>query len=330
MKRIVAMFAAAALSLTLVPMSAHAESEEVTRTADWIADQSTDNVGQMADQVLALASTDGDEYSGRIGVLVNTLIEQAEEYSQESPEAAAKLSIVASATGQDPADFGGVDLTTLVAQSVRVDGSYGQYPGPFASGLAMVAMTRAGTDVPASMISYLLSAPFRQADGCFGVAEDEPSDADSTAMAIVGLRAIESPHTALAKAETCLAAMQESDGSFASASPVNSTGLAAPLLPEDASDKARDYVISQQIDDGALTTGDADTGDLMASTQGIFALTQQTYLSIDAEADLNATQAETHDDVADAGSGVALGLVLAGVAALSVGAVLILRRRPKA
>lgn len=130
MKRIVAMFAAAALSLTLVPMSAHAESEEVTRTADWIADQSTDNVGQMADQVLALASTDGDEYSGRIGVLVNTLIEQAEEYSQESPEAAAKLSIVASATGQDPADFGGVDLTTLVAQSVRVDGSYGQYPAP--------------------------------------------------------------------------------------------------------------------------------------------------------------------------------------------------------
>lgn len=335
MKRIVATLAAAALSFFLIVSPAHAQDDEASLAADWISSQTAGDPGQQAEQVIALVSAGNSRYDDEIDIIVTNLKSKAADYTSDSPEAAAKLAIVAAATGNDASSFGDVNLTGTIIESVRSDGSFGSFPGPFASGLAMVALARTGSQVPAAMISYLLSEPYILSDGCFTFAEGEAADPDSTSMAILGLQAAESSDPALAKAQDCLAGLQQSDGSFQAYSPVNSTGLAGPLLLDDARDKAREYVASHQLADGALTTGGegGDAADLLASTQGILVLTNQTYLTVGTNADIPdaSGQSDTgNGDVADTGSGVALGLAIVAVAAIGLGVVLVTRRRLRA
>ncbi len=328
MKRIVATVVAAALAFFMIVSPAHADGDDAANAASWIAEQETDDVGMQADQVIALASVQDPQYDARIKELVDGLKGSAKSYIKDSPEGAAKLVIVAVATGNDPSAFGGVNLTSTVIESVRSDGSYGSYPGPFASGLAMVALARSDSDVPASMTSYLLNEPYLRSDGCFTFAEGEDADPDSTSMAILGLEAAKSSDPALAKAQKCLASLQQSNGSFKAYSPVNSTGLAGPLLLDDAREKAKKYVASQQLDNGALTTGTSDKADLLASVQGMLSLTNETYLSVPTgAAPASDGDSDSDSEVADTGSGIALGAVIVAVVAIGVGGFILLRRR---
>ena len=307
---------AVALLIAAGPLAgtARAASPEAIKAADYIvstfggdAAAPYGELGSAADSLLALVATGDSKYTADITGILGYLKAGAADYVKPDASgdaAVANLALVAAATGESATDFGGVDLITRLTEGVGADGAFGAWPGPFSSGLAMVALARNGQPVPESMVTYLLTyAEPRSGDegggfGCstypFAKDGDCPAaDPDSTAMAVLGLQAAgtEQAIDAATDALAWLAATQQPDGSWQNYSPVNSTGLVGPLFVADTASatKATEFVIGQQLDSGALTTGTDDKPNLIATQQGIFALTGSTYLTIGSTASANPT-----------------------------------------
>jgi len=288
--------------------TARAAATEAINAADYIVSTfkpgtstAYGDAGSAADSLLALAATGDPKYDEDIAGILAFLQDQAEAYVKpdaSGASGAAKLALVAAATKADSRDFGGVDLIASVRAGIGADGSFGAWPGPFASGLAMVALARNSEEVPDSMVGYLLTYAEPRvggAGGGFGCSTypfkkdgDCPaSDPDSTGMAVLGLQAAGTA-TSMAAANDALEwlkSTQQADGSWQNFSPVNSTGVVGPLFPagSEQATNAKAYVISQQLDSGALTTGTDKKANLLATQQGILALTEKTYLTIGAQ-----------------------------------------------
>ena len=268
-------------------------------------------VSSAADSLLALAATSDPKYADPIAGILTFLQKNAAGYVKPDASGvtgAAKLALVAAAAKTDPKSFGGVDLVAALTGGIGPNGSFGAYPGPFASGQAMVALARVGATVPDTMVDYLLSyaepragnvgggfacAPFPfKADG-----DCPAADPDSTAMAVLGLRASGSAKATAAATDALawLQGSQQADGSWQNYSPVNSTGVVGPLFPADSEQatKATAYVVSKQLASGALSTGTETTADLLATQQGIFALTGSTYATIGTDRSPSATSSAT-------------------------------------
>lgn len=290
---------------SLLAGSARAAGTEATKAADYIVSTFEPGtatpygeIGSAADSLLALAATDDPKYAADIDGILAFLKKNAKAYV--APKAsgaggAAKLALVAAAVEADATDFGGVDLLKTVEAGVAATGAFGSWPGPFASGMAMVALVRNGEQVPEKMVDHLLTYaeprtggagggfacttyPFDAKTGC------PAADPDSTAMAILGLQAVGSARagTAATTALEWLAGAQQADGSWQNYAPVNSTGLVGPLFPagSEQATRATGYVIAQQLPSGALTTGADTKADLLATQQGILALAGKTYATI--------------------------------------------------
>jgi hypothetical protein len=337
LRRTAAVLLAAVLAFFAAVSPARADSTEATRAADWIVanapqatwDTETEGPGSVVNQVLALASTGDLAYKDEIATRVQFLKDKASAYSAD-PVGAAKLGLVAASVAENPRDFGGVDLIATTLDGVKADGSIGEYPGPFASGIAILAISRAGADVPSTMADYLLT--YQLPDGGFygwapAEGEEPAFDPDSTALAAMALDAVGKDSS---KAVAAMEAAQQPDGSFVAFAPVNTAGMVGPLLSDQAKDKARAYVVSQQLADGGLPTGAADAPDanLLATAQGIFALTGQTYATI--TYDTAALEAE--DAPAAAGSPwAALGVFAGAIVVCLIGVGLVARgSAPKA
>ncbi len=287
---------ALAASLLLVAPSAAAEPDTAAagRAAGYLVGQVADgdhltsefgDESITADAVLALAAAGRSEDTATIDALLGYLEGRTAQYAT-SPESAAKLTLVALATGRDPRSFGGTDLVSAVSAGVQPDGSFGAFPGPYASGLGMIALAGSGEPVPATMTDWLVSraAP----EGGWGYDQGQPADADSTAMAILGLRALPEPsETAAAAVEAAVAwaqATRQPDGSWAGFAPVNSTALLGSALQAAGLDQpeAVAYLAGLQLPDGGLPTGvaGATTPDLLATTQATLLLAGDSYLSL--------------------------------------------------
>ncbi|MCW3156907.1 hypothetical protein [Micropruina sonneratiae] len=295
------------LLLTAGPLAgiARAAGPEALKAADYIvstfgADAAAPygEPGSAADSLLALVATGDPKYDADVAGILDFLKTGAADYVK--PDAggdsgAAKLALVAAATGESATDFGGVDLLAQITAGIGADGAFGAWPGPFASGLAMVALARNGQQVPEPMVTYLLTyqEPRDGAEGggfgcsTYPFAKDgdcPAADPDSSALAVLGLQAAgtEAAVDAATDALGWLAATQTEDGSWQNYSPVNSTGMVGSLFVTGTAQatKAAEYVVSQQLDSGALTTGTDDEANLLATQQGIFALTGTTYLTL--------------------------------------------------
>lgn len=271
-----------ALLLPLNVATAAGNPDAAAKAGAWVVTQiksdATGEVGATIDSVLALAAAgSGDKVSG----LVSTVKSGASKYAATGPDAAAKLALLASVTGEDATSFGGVDTIAELKKGIKADGSFGAYPGPFASGMAVVALTRNGQEVPATMIQWLLKQG--NTDGGFGYAAGQPSDADNTGMALLALTAAkDAPGAADAakKAIDWAAKNQGADGSWTGFNPVNSTavmGMALDAAGEDTA-KAVAYVVSQQMADGALPN--AGKADLLATNQALLLLGDVSYLDV--------------------------------------------------
>lgn len=372
MKRIIAIFAAVAIAFLAFASPARAASAEATKAADWIVAHhlaASWNPSSAADDILALASTGDTSYNDAIYTRLTYLKKQAAAYIADANDGtvAAKLAIVAAATGQDANDFGGNDLIALVNAAIKADGSIGDYPGPFSSGLAMIALARNGEPIPAAMTTYLLT--YRTTDGGFGWSPGTAVyDPDASALAVLGLQAAATSPAVVTDALATLAGAQDPDGAWRITTPwpnvpVNSVGMVGPLMSGAAKTRATSYVESQQRSDGGLKTGvsGAADADLSATQQGILALTDQTYLSISfkvttptatpsspstspsrsatstttasttAKATAKATAtADPSGVLANTGSGVGFGLMVAALLVAGAGTVLLVPRRPRA
>lgn len=264
------------------PARAASDAEAAASAARWVAAQATTitEPSVAADALLALAAGGDGSTSDEAATLLELLRTQGATYAASSPEAAAKLAIALEAVGEDPRTFlGDTDLIAAVEAGIGADGAFGSYPGPFASGLGMTALSRAGADVPDAMVTHLLT--FVNADGGFGWGA-EPSDADASALGLLGLLAANSSDAQAARAgvEAWAAANQAPDGSWSGFNTVNSTAVMASSLETAgvSQDTALAFLVGQQQPSGAFLSGDAD--DLTATTQAALMLAGVSYADV--------------------------------------------------
>lgn len=270
------------------PASAVGNPEAATRAAGYIASQkeaASADVGQASESLFALAGAADEARADDAKALLDVVTKGAGEYAK-TPEGAAKLALVADVYGLDPKNVGGVDTIAPILAGVKSDGSYGQYPGPYASGLAMVAIARTGNAVPQSMIDYL--AGKANSDGGFTYETGQPSDADNTGMAILGLAAVKDApgaQDALARAQAWATSTQTQDGSWAGYNKINSTAIMGSALQSTGQpqQKAVDFLVSQQADDGSMP-GDGDKPNLLATQQAALLLGDTSYADVNAPA----------------------------------------------
>jgi hypothetical protein len=348
--------------------------------------------GGTADVALALAAA-GDQDAALVDVIgwlegsVGDYADPAGSFGGPYGGAAAKLALVAAATGQDPHDFGGVDLpaiiTTDVCTAATADGAcsaagdvHGAY-SPVSQALAVIALTRTGSAVPAPVLARL--DELQCADGGFSstlILPGDPctSEVDSTGFALQAIAPLASHGTQAAAATAYLLAQQEPSGGFSGAAGenANSTALAVQgLLAAGAGPAGASAVTAAQTwleglanADGGLRLGSAVGGsDLRATDQSVPALVGVTFATLDHPVFPSATPAPTtpapttpapttattspvgvaadavelpFTDVADpsgqlaaTGATVAPWLV-AGVASLAVGTVVLLLARRRA
>jgi len=170
--------------------------------------------GSTVDAVFALVAAGIDPATVQEdgGYPEDYLRSQAAAYS-EDPGAGAKLFLGVVALGEDPRDFGGVDL--LAALDAGFDASSGRFGiDLFDHGLFMLARASAGLGVPDAAVSYLKSKQLD--DGGWEFDEGWGADTNTTALAIQALIAAgEDPSSAAVQGGLAyLAAAQNDDGGF--------------------------------------------------------------------------------------------------------------------
>lgn len=336
LKRAIAVVAALLLTFVTATLPAQAATQEAIKAADWILSQDAEStkagLGSVADDTLALAATSDQRYAAEVTRRVEYLKTNATKYvADQGAPGAAKLAIIAMAVGSDPKAFGDVDLVAAMKQGIKADGAVGAFPGPFASGLVMVALARAGEAVPESMVTYLLT--YKQADNSFAYAQTgNPGDADNTAMAVLGLKAAKSATDVVEAAVKWLESTQLADGSWAGYAPVNSTAITGALVSDAAKQKALEYLKSKQLESGAFPTGAPKTpaADLIATQQAVLALADTDYERVKyspAEPSPSPTGGDNQTTTTTAGTvNVVPALLAAGVAlVLAAGVALTLR-----
>ncbi|MFV0406857.1 MAG: hypothetical protein ACK5LN_08575 [Propioniciclava sp.] len=269
----------ALVSITL-PARAAADPEAATSAAAWIASQADtiSDVGGAADALFALAAAQDDSTTGVAGQLLAQVTSGGAAYVADSPEGAAKLTILAAAYGENPRSFiPDTDLVAMVTAGIADDGSFGAYPGPFATGLAAVALNRAGETIPENLLRHL--ATYTDGGGGYSFEAGGAADADSTGMALLALIAAGDTEAA-AKAQAWAAANQNTEGSWDGYNPVNSTAILGSALQSATSDqpKAVEYLVSQQQESGSFLQDDA--ANLMATTQAVLLLGGVSYLEV--------------------------------------------------
>lgn len=282
----------------LVP--AAAPSSQASAAAGWVvaqwnADQTVLTNGNLADAIIGLAAT--GLHTDVLAEMDTALQAQAAGYAT-SPGAAGKVAIAAQALGQDPTNYGGVDLLQVIQDGLVTSPDAG---GVFSLPYAVIALVRAGVTVPQASIDALLDA--QGADGGFGYWEtwNTPvtwaTDFDSSGLAITALVGLEQSGQggqdvtdALDDALVWALDNQATDGSWPGYSPANATALVGQGLlaaGEDTTD-AIAYLVDQQASAGGAglpNSHDGTSPDLLATIQGLLLLAEGDLLTVLAEDD---------------------------------------------
>lgn len=293
-----------------VPPLTAASVPEADAAADWLVGQldsglmhneefGTSDHGLSIDTALALDAIGGHEDS--VATITDAVAASVESYTtgvdfgteDVYAGSTAKALVLAVSQGQDPRDFGGVDLLDrlegLVATEEPIvgrveDGSEGDdFANVLAQAFAAYGLVLSQSGEAEAVLDFLLTqqceAGFfrleltadKSADeqGCDAAAPDEPA-VDTTALVAGLLQPVESEHPDLAdaldRAATWIAGQQAEDGSFtggtdAEGANANSTGLAGWALgllgEEEAAGRAAQWVGDRQSDGDEECAADA-------------------------------------------------------------------------
>lgn len=283
MRRLFAALSLSALVSVAAVSPAHAaDTAAANAAATWLTTQVSPapTTGMAGEILIGLASATDPALQPTIDALLAQVKSGAPTYAAAGGGAPGKLAIIADAYGLSPTSFGGVNLVTSMTADTAADGSVGSWPSAFSSGLTMAGFKRAGATGPAALSTWLLSQ--QNADGGFGYAVGAPSDADNTALAIIGLLTDTTPagQAALAKAVAWAQGAQQANGSWTGYVPVNSTCVLASALESAgvAPTKALAWVKTQQLANGAI--GVDGSGDVFATAQCLPLLGGVSYLNV--------------------------------------------------
>jgi hypothetical protein len=224
------------------PISATAATRAVLLGFEWLATQQladgsqAQHSGLTAEYVLAArgAGADANAQAPGRSSAVEYLRRTAELYSRDGVAQTGKLAVAVAAAGEDPHQFGGVDLPARLVKSY--DAGKGQFgKSVWDQSWALLGLAASDDELPAASAAYLADAA--AAGGGWGFSPDATAaDADSTGLALQALMATGAPVTPTAVAEAIgwLKGMQGSDGGWGhdpnEPSNVNSTAYAVQGL----------------------------------------------------------------------------------------------------
>ena len=269
------------------PITKKAVSAKAVSAANFIngnlptADDGADAVINAA---LGLTAVDSCAYAPTIRSLIANLKGQAVDFVGTNPGRAAKLAIFASAMGEDPTRFGGIDLLAILAAGTHVDGQVGAYPSAFVGSYAVIAYVRAGKPVPGAVLTNLVNSQ-DLTTGAFGYDSGGfVADYDTTGLAIQALHAAGGNASAIAAAVGWATSKQNVQGYWPNPySPVDSTGILGSGLQivGAGTGGALAWIESQQLADGGFP-GEigGTTSNLMATSDALWLITGTSYVTV--------------------------------------------------
>ncbi|HSN42734.1 MAG TPA: hypothetical protein VLR88_01600, partial [Propionibacteriaceae bacterium] len=272
-------------------VAAPADSSSASMAADYLVTQFVDgpyltsaftlspDQSGTADAILGLAAS-GTHQTETLAAN-KWLQSQAESFAINAGRAG-KLAIVASAMGDDPTNYGGVDLIAIITTAFAATPDLGD---AFSQSLAIIGLGRAGVDVPQAAVDALIAS--QDASGAFGYVDDwtDPTtpafvaSPDTTGMALMALVSLpEAPATraSIDKAIAWAAATRLPAGYWDAWSPSNSAGLLGGALldaGEDVSATITWLEGQQKLAGGGLPASLNGTDpESMATAQGMLLL----------------------------------------------------------
>jgi hypothetical protein len=266
------------------------------------------------------------------------LTKQADSYSATSAYAAAKLAIFASAVGDDPTHFGGVNLADRILAGADANGRLGTSSSfPFGQALAMIGLKRSGGTVTPAMINYLVGQQL--SSGAWGFGSSADPDATSLALIALSSRVITpdaATDAAVNKATSWAASVKKPAGYWDNYSPVDSTSLMVSALTMHgiSVDDSLAWLAGKQLSNGGFSnTLTGTNADQMATASAMFALAGTSYATVSAPLDTCSKSSDgksTEDDSKLANTGMASWpLGGAGLGLVALGAALVLLRRDR-
>lgn len=247
------------------------------------------SVGATVDVVLAAAAVGEDVSTWATPSPLDFLATQAS--TAAGTGTLAKLTLAAVATGQDPTNFGGVDLVAGI--NAAYDDATGRFEGLVTDhAFAMLALKNAGVAIPEGAAQALID--LQAEDGGWSFDGASQSDTNTTALAIQALVAADADDAVIAKALDFLKTQQNEDGGFPYQKPsdygtdtdANSTAWVIQALiaaGEDLADwnNPQEALAALQTESGAFQWQAAVPGEnLLATAQAVPALAGYSYVQV--------------------------------------------------
>jgi squalene cyclase len=222
------------------------------------------DAGATSDAILAYVAAGYDPASISAGEgmpsAVDALAEGAAPFVQDSADKAGKLTLAVVAAGQDPRDFGGIDLVDAIEQhyspTMGAFGSTGTYTNTWYQSYAILGLAAAKADVPAAAVSQLLA--LQQAEGGWkydlGNGWWAVMDPESTGLALQALIAagISPTDARIIKAVAYLRSAQDTSAGWGDNA--NATAVAMQGLLSTGEDLEQDWILNGNSPRNALAS----------------------------------------------------------------------------
>ena len=299
MQRLISVVVLAGCLAWPVAAAAQAPADPLQAATAWIRTQQQADGGfsngfvpgsdpaTTADAVLGIVAAGEDPSEWNVGGSspMDLLRVAVSSGSVVGPGAFAKVTLAVVAAGDEPRDFGGVDLVGKILEGLSGDtGLFGG--GPYDSALAILALAAAGEPVPDNAVAGLLAT--RLADGTYSFNGDQAlgaGDSNTTAMAVIALIAA-GEDDEIAPSLSYFRSVQNEDGGWTYQKPsafgedtdANSTALVLQALAAAGEDLAAwndpaQALLALQVPSGAFIFNAANSSEnLLATVQALPAL----------------------------------------------------------
>ncbi len=260
----------------------------------WILEQppleGSNSLGFAVDNILSIVAV-GEDVPATYITYMQT---HAETYAGKNPASAGKLALGVIAAGENPRNFGGVDLIAMLEG--YYDSDTGRYVGPYNGtnwdqAFAILSLHAAGEPIPDAARTALATDAMDDGSWCFYESSSmfNFSCTDSTGLVLMALSAAGEPSdsTAIQNALTYLDTNQNSDAGWpdlpdfmgsSDVSNINSTAFVVMGLQSVGEDLYDDrwtqgnanvysYMLSLQQDDGRFWWTEEQEGSALLSTQ---------------------------------------------------------------